>query len=166
MTITVPNYQIPIVDQQQRMTPQFLKFLGDLTQVAPGSVEANVATLETQVATLTTDVTTLSAALTALTATVSGHTTHLNALPTSRLSGSTAYDPPNLIVGATTTKTVSVTGASLGMAAEASFSLDMAGLIMVAYVSSANTVTCVLYNPTIGAVDLANGVLKAFAWNP
>src|SRR5262249_14238817 len=139
-TLQPPAYQIPIVDEQRRSTTQFLKFLGDLCKVAPGSVAGNVADLETRVTTLETSVSSLSSALTALTTTVAGHTTHLASLPTSRLSASTAYNPPNLIAGATTTKTVTVTGATLGMAAEASFSLDLTGLVMIAYVDSANSV--------------------------
>ena len=82
------------------------------------------------------------------------------------LDAETVYDPPNLIALATTTTTIAVTGAALGMAAEASFSLDLAGLVMAAYVDSANSVTVVLFNPTAGAIDLASGTLKAFAWNP
>ncbi len=166
MTIVPPNYSVPVVDPQGKMTPQFLKFLEALGKTAPGSVEGNVATLLTDVATLQTDVATLVAGLAATNATVAAQGTHLSNLPTSRLTGSTAYNPPNLLAGTTTTQTVAVVGATLGMAAEASFSLDITGLVLTAYVDSANSVTTVWYNPTLGAIDIANGTLKAFAWNP
>lgn len=90
----------------------------------------------------------------------------LTKLPSARLSGSKTYDPPNLTAGATTTTTVTVAGATLGWAADASFSLDLSALVMTAYVSAADTVTVVLYNPTGGAVDLGSGTLTGFAWQP
>ena len=83
-----------------------------------------------------------------------------------RFSGSVAYNPPNILALGTATQAVAVTGAALGMAAEASFSLDITGLVITAYVDSANSVTAVLVNPTAGAINLGAGVLKCFAWNP
>lgn len=77
------------------------------------------------------------------------------------LTGSATYDPPSIAAAGTTTTTVTVTGAALGDYAQASFSLTLAGLMMTAYVSSANTVTVVLFNPTGGAIDLASGTLLA-----
>jgi len=161
-----PNYGVQLTDEKGRPTPYFLKLLGELCQSSPAGIDARVTTLESSVATLQTNTTTLDATVASQGTTLAGHTTHLNALPTSRLSGSTAYNPPNLIAGATTTTTVTVTGATLGMAAEASFSLDITGLILTAYVDSANSVTCVLTNPTAGAIDIANGTIHAYAWNP
>jgi hypothetical protein len=78
-------------------------------------------------------------------------------------TGSKTFNPPSIAASASTTTTVTVTGAALGDYAEASFSLDMTGLVMSAYVSAADTVTVVLFNPTVGAVDLGSGTLKATA---
>ena len=75
--------------------------------------------------------------------------------------GSKTWDPPSLASGAQQTTTVTVTGAALGDAAEASFDKDLAGTTLRAYVSAANTVTVVHRNDTGGAVDLASGTLRA-----
>lgn len=77
------------------------------------------------------------------------------------LYGSATYNPPSIAAAGTTTTTVTATGAAVGDFARASFSLTMAGLMMSAYVSAADTVTVVLFNPTGGAVDLASGTLRA-----
>lgn len=91
------------------------------------------------------------------------NTTLAAAFPT--LAGAKTFDPPSIANGASSSTTVTVTGAALGKMAVPSFSLDLAGLILTAYVSSANTVTCVFGNLTGGAVDLASGTLsvKVFA---
>jgi len=78
--------------------------------------------------------------------------------------GSASYDPPNLAAGATTTTTVTVTGAALGDLAMAAFSSDLSGLTINADVSAANTVRVRLTNPTAGAIDLPAGTLYARAW--
>lgn len=78
------------------------------------------------------------------------------------LEGSATYNPPNLTPAATTTTTVTVSKAALGDAVVfVSFSLDLQGLIVTAYVSAADTVTVVLFNPTGGAINLASGTLRA-----
>jgi hypothetical protein len=76
-------------------------------------------------------------------------------------NGQKTFDPPSIAAAGTTTTTVTVTGAALGDFADASFSLSLAGLVVTAYVSAANTVTVVFFNPTGGAVDLASGTLRA-----
>jgi hypothetical protein len=53
-----------------------------------------------------------------------------------------------------------VTGAALGDFATCSFGLTLAGLVATAYVSAADTVTVVLFNPTLGAIDLASTTLR------
>jgi hypothetical protein len=78
----------------------------------------------------------------------------------SLLAGSATFNPPSVAAGAETTTTVTVTGAALGDFARASFSLDQAGMVLSAYVSSANTVTVVFRNNTAGAIDLASGTLR------
>ena len=76
------------------------------------------------------------------------------------LEGSATYNAPSIASGGTTTTTVTVTGAVLGDYAQASFGTSLVGLVCTAYVSAANTVTIVLYNPTGGAIDLASTTLK------
>jgi len=92
--------------------------------------------------------------------------TALTRLPFARLEGSATYDPPNLAAGATTTTTVTVSGATLGWDASVAFSLSLSGLVMTAYVSATDTVTVVLFNPTGGAIDLTSGTLTAWSWRP
>jgi hypothetical protein len=71
----------------------------------------------------------------------------------------TTWDPPNVVAGASTTTTVTVTGATLGDFVAVSFSLSLSGLVLTAYVSAVNTVTVVLSNPTGSPVDLSSGTL-------
>lgn len=74
-----------------------------------------------------------------------------------RLTGSATYDAPNIVAAGTATTTVTVTGAVLGDKVVAvTFGVSLAALTQTAYVSAADTVTIVLYNPTAGAVDLAS----------
>lgn len=76
--------------------------------------------------------------------------------------GSATYDPPNLADGAGATTTVTVTGAALGDFVDGvSFSLDLQGITVTAWVSSANTVSVRFQNETGGAIDLASGTLSA-----
>lgn len=79
------------------------------------------------------------------------------------LEGSATYDPPNLADGAGATTTVTCTGASLGMFAEASFSLDLQGITLTAWVSASNTVSVRFQNESGGAIDLASGTLRVRA---
>ena len=74
--------------------------------------------------------------------------------------GSKTYDPPSLADGAGTTTTVTVTGASLGDYAEASFSNDLQGITVTSWVSAANTVTVRFQNETGGTLDLASGTVR------
>lgn len=80
------------------------------------------------------------------------------------LNGSATYDPPSLADGVGATTTVSVTGAALGDFALASFSLDLQGILVTAYVSAANTVSVRFQNETTGTIDLGSGTLKARVW--
>lgn len=77
------------------------------------------------------------------------------------LNGSATVDPGNIAAGGTETHNITVTGAVLGDYAVPSFSLSLQGLVMTAYVSAADTVTVVLFNPTGGAIDLASGTMRA-----
>ena len=76
------------------------------------------------------------------------------------LQASVTYDPPSLAAGDGVTTTVTVTGAALGDFAQASFSLDLQGITLTAWVSAADTVSVRLQNSTTGAVDLASGTLR------
>jgi len=81
-------------------------------------------------------------------------------------SGSATYDPANLLDGAGATTTVTVTGARLGDYAEASFSLDLQGITVTAWVSANDTVSVRFQNETGGAIDLASGTLRARVRKP
>ena len=71
-----------------------------------------------------------------------------------------SFDPPNLVAGAGATTTVTVTGAVVGDVASASFSNDLQGITLTAWVSAANTVSSRFQNQTAGALDLASGALR------
>ena len=75
------------------------------------------------------------------------------------ISGSATYDPASLVDGAGATTTVTVTGAALGDFAVASFSVDLAGITLTAYVSAADTCGARFQNESTGTVDLASGTL-------
>jgi hypothetical protein len=77
------------------------------------------------------------------------------------LSGSATYDPASLNDGDGATTTVTVTGAALGDFAEASFSLDLQGITLTAWVSAADTVSVRFQNETGGTLDLNSGTLRA-----
>jgi len=76
------------------------------------------------------------------------------------LEGSATWDPGSIADGDEEAQEVTVTGAALGDFALASFSLDVADLVLDAQVTAADTVTCVLANNTGGAVDLAEGTVR------
>lgn len=78
------------------------------------------------------------------------------------LTGSATYDPPSLADGDGGTTTVTVTGATTGERAFATFSNDLSGIILHAWVSSADTVSVRFQNETGGVVDLASGTLRAY----
>ncbi|MBU2051095.1 MAG: hypothetical protein KKH61_19265, partial [Gammaproteobacteria bacterium] len=98
----------------------------------------------------------------AATDTATGKSLYWDQLQTaSSLVGSATYDPGSLIDGAGATTTVTVTGAALGDFAEASFSLDLQGITLTAWVSAADTVSVRFQNETTGTLDLASGTLRA-----
>lgn len=77
-----------------------------------------------------------------------------------RLEASVTYDPPSLTAGAGVITTMTVTGVALGDFARASFSLDLQGIALTAWVSAANTVSVRFHNGTAATVDLASGTLR------
>ncbi len=76
------------------------------------------------------------------------------------IDGSATYDPPSLADGAGATTPVAVTGAALGDYARASFSLDLQGITVTAWVSAAAVVSVRFQNESGGTVDLASGTLR------
>jgi hypothetical protein len=76
------------------------------------------------------------------------------------LEVSATYDPPSLAAGSGVTTSMAVAGAALGDHARASFTQDLQGITLTAWVSAANTVSIRFQNGTAGAVDLASGTLR------
>jgi hypothetical protein len=76
------------------------------------------------------------------------------------LEASLTYDPPSLAAGADVTTIVTVSDAALRDFARASFSLDLQGITLTAWVSAADTVSVRFQNGTAGAIDLASGTLR------
>jgi hypothetical protein len=78
--------------------------------------------------------------------------------PFSRWQNTALYNPPSVPAGGVVAAgTVSVPGAAMGDLVEASFSLSLQGLQLNAWVSTADTVTYQLFNPTSGAIALSTG---------
>jgi hypothetical protein len=78
------------------------------------------------------------------------------------LENTATYDPPSLAAGAVDTiQTMTVTGAALGDLVDVSFSLDLQGITLRAWVSATNTVKYVFECAAGGAtVDLGSGTVK------
>jgi hypothetical protein len=76
------------------------------------------------------------------------------------LEGSVSYDPPILAAGDGVTATVAVPGAALGDFACASFSLDLQGITLTAWVSATDTVSVRFQSGTTDAIDLGAGTLR------
>jgi hypothetical protein len=77
------------------------------------------------------------------------------------LEASTTYDPPSLAAGEGVTTSLTVAGAALGDYARASFSLELQGIALTAWVSAVDTVSVRFQNGTTAAVDLGSGTLRA-----
>lgn len=76
-------------------------------------------------------------------------------------SGKSTYDPPSLADGAGATTTVTVPGASLGDISVASFGIDLQGITLTSWVSSANTVSVRFQNESGGVLDLGSSTIRA-----
>ena len=82
-------------------------------------------------------------------------------LYTSTFLVSATLNADDLADGAGDTDTVAVPGVALGdMVLSASLAVDVAGLIVTAYVSAANTVSIRFQNETGGSVNLASATLR------
>jgi hypothetical protein len=82
------------------------------------------------------------------------------------LEASVTYDPPSLAAGDGVTTTVLVAGAALGDFVRASFSLDLQGITVTAWVSAADTVSVRFQNGTASAIDPGSGTLRVQAEKP
>lgn len=76
------------------------------------------------------------------------------------LTGSATFDPAASADGVGETTTVTVTGAKLGDFAIASFSLDLVGYTVTAYVSAADTVSVRFQNESGAAPNIGSGTLR------
>jgi hypothetical protein len=78
------------------------------------------------------------------------------------LKGSDEWNPPAISAGAKETYNVTVTGATVGDYAIASFSIDITNdLSITAHVSAADTATVQVENHSVGTVDL--GTVTVYA---
>lgn len=82
------------------------------------------------------------------------------------VQGTATFDPPSIAAGASTSTTITVTGARLADRAVAFINTTQSGLILSAYVSASNTVTVTYFNPTAAAIDLASHTVTAWVKKP
>ncbi len=75
-------------------------------------------------------------------------------------SGSFTYDPPAISAGFSSSQAFSVPGALAGDYCLVSFSQNLAGVVVTAYVDSSNSVTVTFFNATASTINLASGNLK------
>jgi len=81
------------------------------------------------------------------------------------LQGSVIFDPPSMatnVVGAI--QTMTVTGAVPGDFCQASFTTDLNGMTLLAWVSALDTVKFQFQNKTAGTLDLISGTVFARVW--
>jgi hypothetical protein len=81
--------------------------------------------------------------------------------PKALRSADIAWDPADLAPGASTTQTITVTGAVLGDFAFAVCGASITGLTLTAYVNNTDQVTMVLANNTAGNVNIGNNTFRA-----
>lgn len=79
------------------------------------------------------------------------------------MTGSATYDPPSIAAGARASTSVSCPGALLGDKVMASFSVNLASIVLLAWVSTDNTVAVDFVNNTAGTIDLASGTISVEA---
>lgn len=76
------------------------------------------------------------------------------------LTASTTWDPPSVGIGGAAATTLTVTGATVGDYAIASFDQSLQSLQLTAYVYTTNGVAVTLSNSLGGSVDLPSGTLR------
>jgi hypothetical protein len=99
--------------------------------------------------------------------TLSGHQISLSTLSTKGASGTsdtTSWDPGLVGSASRAEKDITVQGAALGDFALATFDKDLQGCGFSAYVSAANTVTCVINNNTGSGKTILSGTLKVLVF--
>jgi len=79
-------------------------------------------------------------------------------------NNATSIDPANLTASSGETHTLTVTGAALGDYVQASFSIDLQGMTITAWVSAANTVSYRFVNTSGGTLNLGSGTVKVRVW--
>lgn len=81
------------------------------------------------------------------------------------LNGSDTVDPASIAASATATTEITVTGAKVGDFVMVAPGVDLQGMVCTGYVSAADTVTVILFNPTSAPVDLdsSNWKVKVFS---
>jgi hypothetical protein len=85
------------------------------------------------------------------------------------LTVTSAFDPPNLVAGASTTTDITVNGSAIvNSDVSVSFSNAVTGIIIQGQVVSTGTVRVTFWNPTAGAINLAPGTLRVsvFVYTP
>lgn len=80
------------------------------------------------------------------------------------LRGSATYDAASLDDAAGVTSTITVTGAALGDHCIVSCSVDLQGITLTGYVSTADTVSFRLQNESGGTIDLASATYRAMVF--
>ena len=81
------------------------------------------------------------------------------------LTNSVVFDPPSMATGIVgVIQTLTVTGAAVGDYCLASFSVDLTGMTLLAWVSATNTVKFQFQNKTAGTLDLASGTVRVRVW--
>src|SRR5690606_2173798 len=76
-------------------------------------------------------------------------------------TGTATWNPPSIPMNGSASTTVSIPGAVMGDIVMASFTNDLQGMTISAYISAAGTATVVLTNNTAAAINLASGTVKA-----
>jgi hypothetical protein len=89
-----------------------------------------------------------------------GASTLVPAYDSPLLTGSAVYDPASLIDGAGVSTTIACVGAALGDFARATFSLNLQGILMTAWVSAADVVSVRFQNETGVTIDLLSGTIQ------
>lgn len=77
------------------------------------------------------------------------------------LEGSLVYDFPAITAGSYASINMTVAGAAVGDFVSLSLSLTQLGGVLTGYVTTANIVTCILFNPTASVLDLASATIYA-----
>lgn len=76
------------------------------------------------------------------------------------MSASATFDPASRLTLTEQITTIPVAGCVLGDFVYVSFSLDLQGFVLSAYVSVAGTVSVAFFNATAGTIDLGSGTLR------